>query len=63
MYACVPKIERGFFEGVYAPSNATAHSYDPPHPQRKGTGAPLPGLRPEVVDHTLRYRGRRFNLG
>jgi hypothetical protein len=32
-------------------------------PQRTGAGAPLPGLRTEVVDHTLRYRGRRFILG
>jgi hypothetical protein len=32
MYACVPEIGGGFFEGVYAPSNATAHSCDPPPP-------------------------------
>jgi hypothetical protein len=32
MYACIPDIGRGFFEGVCAPSNATAHFRDPPHP-------------------------------
>ena len=30
MYACSPEIRRGFFAGVCAPSNASAHSYDPP---------------------------------
>jgi hypothetical protein len=30
MYACVPEIERRFFEGVRTPSNATANSCDPP---------------------------------
>jgi hypothetical protein len=30
MYACIPEIGGGFFEGVCEPSNATAHSYDPP---------------------------------
>jgi len=39
MYACIPEIERGFFQGVCTPTNATANSYDPPHPQRKETGA------------------------
>jgi hypothetical protein len=32
MYACIPGTGRGFFEGVCTPSNATAHSYDPPQP-------------------------------
>jgi hypothetical protein len=32
MYACILEIRRGFFEGVCTPSNATAHSYDPPPP-------------------------------
>jgi hypothetical protein len=32
MYACIPEIGRGFFEGVYAPSSATAHLHDPPPP-------------------------------
>src|SRR5215207_2276760 len=32
MYACIPEIGRGFFAGVCAPSNATAHSCDPPPP-------------------------------
>jgi len=30
MYACILEIGRRFFEGVCPPSNATAHSYDPP---------------------------------
>jgi hypothetical protein len=33
MYACTPEIERGFFEGVCTPSNATANSCDPPPPR------------------------------
>jgi hypothetical protein len=32
MYACVLETGRGFFERVRAPSDATAHSYDPPAP-------------------------------
>jgi hypothetical protein len=32
MYACIPKIGGGFFEGVCTPSNATAHFRDPPPP-------------------------------
>jgi hypothetical protein len=30
MYACIPEIGRGFFEGVCAPSNVTAYFGDPP---------------------------------
>jgi hypothetical protein len=30
MYAYIPEIGGGFFEVVCTPSNATAHSYDPP---------------------------------
>src|SRR5215217_6910548 len=48
MYACFLETGCGFFCGVCTPSNATANSYDPPHPQCKETGAPLPGLRLEV---------------
>jgi hypothetical protein len=33
MYACIPEISGGFFEGVCAPSNATAHLRDPPSPR------------------------------
>src|SRR5215204_46884 len=33
MYACVPENGCGFFEGVCTPSNATAHSCDPPPPR------------------------------
>jgi hypothetical protein len=32
MYACIPEIERGFFEGVCTLSNATANFRDPPLP-------------------------------
>jgi hypothetical protein len=32
MYACIPEIERGFFEGVCPPSNATVIFHDPPPP-------------------------------
>ena len=62
MYACIPENGGGFFEGVCPPSNQAANSYDPPHPQHKRTGAPLPGLRPEE-DHAPLYSGRRFSLG
>jgi hypothetical protein len=62
MYACVSEIGGGFFEGgahlaMRSPIPAT-------HPtlQRKRTGAPSPGLRPEV-DHAASYRWRRFSLG
>jgi hypothetical protein len=30
MYACIPEIGGGFFEGVRTPSSATAHRRDPP---------------------------------
>ena len=30
MYACIPEVGYGFFEGVCAPNVATAHSCDPP---------------------------------
>jgi hypothetical protein len=50
MYACTHEPGSGFFDVVCTPCNATAHSYDLPHPQHKSTGAPLPGLRPEE-DH------------
>jgi hypothetical protein len=32
MYACISVIGYGFFEGVCTPSDATAHSCDPPPP-------------------------------
>jgi hypothetical protein len=31
MYACIPEIDGGFFEGVCAPCTATAYFRDPPH--------------------------------
>jgi hypothetical protein len=62
MYASIHETGRGFFEGVRTPSNATAHSYDPPHQATQETGVPAMGLRPQV-DHTPPYRERRFSLG
>jgi hypothetical protein len=35
MYACVSESGGGFFEGVYAPSNATAYFYDLPPPSNR----------------------------
>jgi len=32
MYACIPENGYGFFEGVCTPSDANAHSCDPPPP-------------------------------
>ena len=62
MYAYIHETERGFFEGVCPSSNATVYSYDPPSPCNTKTGAPLPGLRPDV-DQAACYRERRFSLG
>ena len=63
MYACLYEIRGGFFSGGCAPSDATAHSYDPPPPRNAIEPEPCQwGLRPEV-DHALRYHGRRFSLG
>ena len=36
MYACVPRTERGYFEGVCPPCESTAYFGDPP---------PLPAIR------------------
>jgi hypothetical protein len=52
MYACILENGLGFFEGVRAPNDATAYSYDPPpppntrepEPQRQGSG-------PERITH------------
>ena len=35
MYACILETSGGFFKGVCEPSNATAHSCDPPPPSLK----------------------------
>ena len=35
MYACIPEIGCGFFEGVSTPSNATANFRNPPPPSLK----------------------------
>jgi hypothetical protein len=49
MYACISDIEGGFFEGVCTPSNATAHSCDPPPPPNTNTRVPTTGLRPKRI--------------
>jgi hypothetical protein len=36
MYAYIPEIERGFFEGVCTPGKATANIRDPPYPSLRG---------------------------
>ncbi len=41
MYACTFKTWRGFFEGVCAPCNATAHFCDPPLDSRVYAGCLL----------------------
>jgi hypothetical protein len=43
MYACISETGRGFFEGVCTPSNATAHSYDPPHHATQEDRSPANG--------------------
>src|SRR5215216_689374 len=43
MYACINETGGGFFEGVCAPSNATANSYDPPHPSARKNRSPANG--------------------
>jgi hypothetical protein len=40
MYACIPEIGGGFFEGVRTPSNATANFRDPPHPTTQKDRSP-----------------------
>jgi hypothetical protein len=62
MYACIPEIGGGFFEGVCALSNTTTIFHDPPHLATAKNLSPGNGLRPEV-DHAPRYRERRFSLG
>jgi hypothetical protein len=45
MYACIHETRRGFFGGVCTPSDATAHSCDPPpnarepEPHCQGSGS------------------------
>ena len=39
MYACMPEIGRGFFEGVCAPCKTTVNFRDPPPPIRELTPA------------------------
>jgi len=41
MYACIPGTGVGIFKGVCRPSNATAHSYDPPPPATQENWSPI----------------------
>ena len=43
MYACIPEVGRGFFEGNCTPSDATALSHDPPHPVTRKDRNPVSG--------------------
>jgi hypothetical protein len=58
MYVCILEIGGEFSEGVRAPSNATAHSYDPPRnarepePRQWGSG-PKWTTRRATVDGSL----------
>jgi hypothetical protein len=45
MYACVPENGGGFFEGVSAPGNATAHLSDPPPTASRFANCSFPALR------------------
>jgi len=66
MYACIPEIGRGFFDVVCIPSNATAHSCDPPPPRYEmepephcqGSG-PKRITRRSTVDGALSWGRRR----
>src|SRR5215218_6592868 len=41
MYACLYEIRGGFFSMVCTPSDATAHSYDPPLPSTQENLSPI----------------------
>jgi hypothetical protein len=55
MYACIPEIEGGFFEGVCTPSNATAIFRDPPPPRHAR------GPEPRQWDSGSKWITRRNN--
>jgi hypothetical protein len=58
MYACLPDIGDGFFDGVRAPCNATAYLRDPPPPldSRISTMVEPPWLPSGVRVHAESYR-------
>jgi len=66
MYACIRRIGGGFFDVVCTPSNATAHSCDPPpsrYPKepepRQGGSGPKWIRRCAIVDGALAWgRGK-----
>ena len=66
MYACIHETGARFFEGVCTPSNATAHSYDPPppcntkepEPHWQGSGPKRITSRPTVSGDLTWGRGR-----
>ena len=53
MYACIPQIGGGFFEGVCTLSNAPANFSDPPPP--RNTKEPEPDCRDSGPKRTTRY--------
>jgi hypothetical protein len=56
MYACIRETGRGFFEGVCAPSDATAIFRDPPPPrnaQRTGALRQGSGLKRITIHSTM----------
>jgi hypothetical protein len=67
MYACILETGCGFFEGVCAPRNATAHFRDPPPPPTHGSrmvcsSAPPQGL-PAAVNKDSPLQDVEFRKG
>jgi hypothetical protein len=54
MYAYINETGREFFEGVCAPSNATTHSCDPPHPALC-TGTKLALLSAPIIHANMQH--------
>ena len=52
MYAYIHETGRGFFEGVCAFSNATAHSCDPPPPATHENRSPIAKAPTRCGSHT-----------
>ena len=56
MYAYILETGRGFFEGVCAPCNATAHFRDPPPPIRESTLANASHSKANGTDNCCLHR-------
>ena len=52
--ACIHETRAEFFEGLYPPSSATAHLYDPPLPLDSRIGYPPTSLNKVVTNLTAR---------